>query len=847
MPRPPRRSPGAGSPPPSVWVHLHKRRCSSTSASLRSAGMALSYADTTRALAYLTERGEDALHAVKELIGSTGAGKYLDSDDTNLEGLRAQLESSQDVERLEGLRRVVAMISKGRDAGPYLASVFKLTSTSSLEIRKLVYIVVLRYAPSHPDLALLSINSFQRDLSDPSPLIRGMALRALSGIRLRTVAAIVLMAVARAARDSHPYVRKIAALALPKCYRLDPSQHASLLEHLKTLLRDRSPTVLGAAVTAYLELCPTDWGLLHRYFRKLAHALVDMDEWSQASCTDMLVRYARANLRQPAPGAPLDEDLVFLLDAVAPLLASMNPAVVMAAVRAHAFLAPSTRLSAAVAPLVRLLRSPPETAYVAATYALAFAREHADLLSPHAPAFYVRAADPEYLARTKIRVLVRTVRPAGAASLAAELAVYARGTSDAVATDSVTAIGELAGAHPAANARCLELLVSVAQDASANAAAANRAVQVAKTLLQAADSTAKPADAARLITRFALRLFVPIASAAAEPTSATTTPRIFLTPAARSDVLWLLGQYCALRLPLPKEGAEPTLAELLVPDVLRCLVAHWRQEHATVRCQALTLAAKVYVALHSMGAAAHVLDMVTVLLLEMLALGLQDSHADTRDRARFYSGLTRRLGTPAGTAMPEPTDDEENRAYIAAHEKLDDLRLPGVRLRFDQVQHVLFAQGDTGPPRPPQLDAPIGERNVPVALGGFAPVAGGIHLRSWALAQVGPWADPATLPPPIVRTPDAETLKTSPVTSQSAGSPWLGEQRSFQSGEPSQRAQPPKAERVLLTPSESPPPVSQPRSQYEDLDAFLNQSDDEDERSVDADAPEDDEYRAGSD
>ena len=68
MPRPPRRSPGAGSPPPSVWVHLHKRRCSSTSASLRSAGMALSYADTTRALAYLTERGEDALHAVKELI-----------------------------------------------------------------------------------------------------------------------------------------------------------------------------------------------------------------------------------------------------------------------------------------------------------------------------------------------------------------------------------------------------------------------------------------------------------------------------------------------------------------------------------------------------------------------------------------------------------------------------------------------------------------------------------------------------------------------------------------------------------------------------------------------------------
>ncbi|KAI6107877.1 Clathrin/coatomer adaptor, adaptin-like protein, partial [Pisolithus sp. B1] len=58
-----------------------------------------------------------------------------------------------------------------------------------------------------PDLALLSINTFQKDLTDPSPLIRAMALRVLSGIKVPMIGHIVVLAIKKCAADLSPHVR----------------------------------------------------------------------------------------------------------------------------------------------------------------------------------------------------------------------------------------------------------------------------------------------------------------------------------------------------------------------------------------------------------------------------------------------------------------------------------------------------------------------------------------------------------------------------------------------------------------------------------------------------------------
>ena len=53
-----------------------------------------------------------------------------------------------------------------------------------MQVKNLVYIFLVRYAERKPDEALLSINTFQKDLSDSNPRIRALALRVMSSIRI---------------------------------------------------------------------------------------------------------------------------------------------------------------------------------------------------------------------------------------------------------------------------------------------------------------------------------------------------------------------------------------------------------------------------------------------------------------------------------------------------------------------------------------------------------------------------------------------------------------------------------------------------------------------------------------
>ncbi len=91
--------------------------------------------------------------------------------------------------------------------------------TLSLQIKKLVYVYLVRYAEEQQDLALLSISTFQKALKDPNQLIRASALRVLSSIRVPMIAPIMMLSIKESVNDMSPYVRKTAAHAIPKLFR----------------------------------------------------------------------------------------------------------------------------------------------------------------------------------------------------------------------------------------------------------------------------------------------------------------------------------------------------------------------------------------------------------------------------------------------------------------------------------------------------------------------------------------------------------------------------------------------------------------------------------------------------
>ena len=212
------------------------------------------------------------------------------------------LDSSKDNLKLDAMKRIVSMMAKGRDVSDLFPQVVKNVASKNIEVKKLVYVYLTRYAEEQQDLALLSISTFQRALKDPNQLIRASALRVLSSIRVQMIVPIMLLAIRESAVDMSPFVRKTAAHAIPKLFSLDPETKEELVGVLEKLLGDRTTLVIGSAVMAFEEVCPDRIELIHKNYRKLISLLVDVEEWGQVVIVNMLTRYARTQFADPNLG-----------------------------------------------------------------------------------------------------------------------------------------------------------------------------------------------------------------------------------------------------------------------------------------------------------------------------------------------------------------------------------------------------------------------------------------------------------------------------------------------------------------------------------------------------------------
>ena len=116
------------------------------------------------------------------------------------------------------MKRIIGLVARGRDGGELFPAVVKNVVSKNIEIKKLVYVYLTRYAEEQQDLALLSISTFQRALKDPNQLIRASALRVLSSIRFSAQIRIYLPLVQESQRrassggDPAAFLARVAAL-----------------------------------------------------------------------------------------------------------------------------------------------------------------------------------------------------------------------------------------------------------------------------------------------------------------------------------------------------------------------------------------------------------------------------------------------------------------------------------------------------------------------------------------------------------------------------------------------------------------------------------------------------------
>ncbi|WVQ79085.1 hypothetical protein IAT38_001179 [Cryptococcus sp. DSM 104549] len=798
----------------------------------------------------IKENFQETTRDLTLLAGSGSSTTYFDTSDDKLKEISKLLESRNERERLEGMKRIIAGMSKGRDMEGFFAQVVKNVVSQSIEIRKLVYIYLLRFASTNSDLLLLSINTFQKDLSDPSPLIRSMSLRVLTSIRVPVIQGIVMLGLKKLVHDRNPWVRKTVAGGLAKVYEMDNSSLNQLIPLLQTLLSSPSPLTLGPSLTAFLEICPERLDLLHPYYRHICSLVVDADDWGQAVALQVLLRYARSMLEKPdaagavrpspAPTAEgeqngsgqkadgdesddefagIDEDLAMLLHCIKPLFQSRNPAVVLATANVYYHLAPAGHAIVGqellVRPLLRLAGSSGERVGREEIAALAWeviaemVQERPWLFTPHQAAFFLHSTDSISVQTSKLQALSALVTPDNAKTSMREFKHYVRFPEDVVAEEAVRAIGTCVRTLPDVAASGLSTLMRLLKSERETLVA--QAVIVLKSVILSQTQSLSPTS----------------------PLSALPSPQRLVArlakgldgianPKARSSVFWLVGQFAGIE-PSEEAGKKGLGWEGVagwVPDVAQKGVKGFSEESTAAKLQVLTLLTKLLVLSPSA-------PQLVLMAQYLFSLARYDVDYDVRDRARFLHALLRgvrgdkSLGANGTVDGADGSEDTNGVVDSAEQEEADT---GGVILRREQVRVVVLGNREVG-----ELDV------MPSAPGsGGFDVGSMSRLTGKKLAgyeDLPEWTDDPTdsslrdseLDNPQPSPSYTSQQRTPGLTPGGAPSPVPGPVHISSAASLPKRSLPGSA--ANASPMDSSPAGSVPhgvKSKFQDLDSFLN-------------------------
>ncbi|XP_017771576.1 PREDICTED: AP-1 complex subunit beta-1 [Nicrophorus vespilloides] len=510
--------------------------------------------------------------------------------------LKSELNSDKKEKKKEAVKKVIASMTVGKDVSALFPDVVNCMQTDNLELKKLVYLYLMNYAKSQPDMAIMAVNTFVKDCEDPNPLIRALAVRTMGCIRVDKITEYLCEPLRKCLKDEDPYVRKTAAVCVAKLYDISSGlvEDQGFLEQLKDLLSDSNPMVVANAVAALSEInenSPTGAPLVElntNTINKLLTALNECTEWGQVFILDSLSNYS-----------PKDErEAQSICERITPRLAHANAAVVLSAVKVlmkmMEILAGDTEFCGTLSkklapPLVTLLSSEPEVQYVALRNINLIVQKRPDILKHEMKVFFVKYNDPIYVKLEKLDIMIRLASQSNIAQVLSELKEYATEVDVDFVRKAVRAIGRCAIKVEPSAERCVSTLLDLIQTK------VNYVVQEAIVVIKD-------------IFRKYPNKYESIISTLCENLDTLDEPE------ARASMVWIIGEY-AERI----DNAD---------ELLDSFLEGFADENAQVQLQLLTAVVKLFLKrpAHTQALVQHVLSLAT-----------QDSdNPDLRDRGFIY-------------------------------------------------------------------------------------------------------------------------------------------------------------------------------------------------------------------
>jgi len=417
---------------------------------------------------------------VKQVLGKDSSGgsgsdsRYFTTQKKGeMHELKVELHSTDRNVKVDAVKKVIASMTVGKDVSMLFPDVLNCVQTGNIELKKLVYLYLINYAKSQPELTLLAVNTFVKDSKDPNPLIRALAVRTMGCIRVDRITEYLCEPLRVAIRDEDPYVRKTAAVCVAKLYDIAPNlvEDAGFLETLHDLISDSNPSVVANGVAALSEIAETSgrdvMKISASVLQKLLAALNECTEWGQVFILDSLAKYTPADGRE-AEG---------IIERVTPRLQHANSAVVMSAVKVilsyMEIMSGASGASNADAirnltrklapPLVTLLNSEAEIQYVALRNINLIVQKRPTILENEIKVFFCKYNDPIYVKMEKLEIIIKLVSEKNIEQVLLELKEYATEVDVDFVRKSVSAIGRCAVKLERAAERCIGVLLELIQ------------------------------------------------------------------------------------------------------------------------------------------------------------------------------------------------------------------------------------------------------------------------------------------------------------------------------------------------------------------------------------------------
>ncbi|EIN05740.1 Adaptor protein complex beta subunit [Punctularia strigosozonata HHB-11173 SS5] len=527
--------------------------------------------------------------------------------------LRADLNSEYRDKRKDAIKRVIANMTVGKDVSGLFPDVLKNMQTDDLEQKKLVYLYLMNYAKTQPELVILAVNTFVKDSDDANPLVRALAIRTMGCLRAEKIIDYLCDPLQKCLRDDNPYVRKTAALCVAKLYDLKPDLvlENGFLEQLHELIADSNPMVVSNTVAALFDIHntatqnpdlppddPAIFKVTPQVLNKLLVALNECSEWGRVALLNALAMYQTSDQKESE----------HICERVVPQFQHVNGSVVLAAVKVimiHMRHVGREELNKQLVrkmapPLVTLLSSPPEVQWVALRNINLLLQKRPDVLSNEMRVFFCKYNDPLYVKVEKLDIMVRLAGENNVDALLSELKEYASEVDVDFVRKSIKAIGQTAVKIDAAAERCVNVLLDLI--ATRVSYVVQEAVVVMKDIFRKYPSTYEGV--------------IPTLCANLEELD---------EPEAKASLIWIIGEYAN-----KIDNAD---------ELLSIFVDTFTEESYSVQLQTLTAVVKLFLKKPdtSQGIVQRILNTAT-----------KDCDSpDVRDRAYIYWRL---LSTDPGAA-----------------------------------------------------------------------------------------------------------------------------------------------------------------------------------------------------